>query len=164
MSVLGLCPKMNSRLVSIRHLHFGVTVKTSCSGYAKGLRFLNKVMIFILHPLSHYNSNTEFHAWFLLSLLDGLSIDFPYHFILSLIDVYRDTATRDMFIFPSAITRILCHFSVSYPESTHFSLMCAIDGMRLSFDQSGHGPRLQLLRLFPLLLHPLLLHWQVVWP
>ena len=78
------------------------------------------VMTFILHPLSHYNSITEPHAQFLLSLLKDISIAFPYYFILYLIDVYRDTATRDKLIFPSAITWILRHFSVSYPESTHF--------------------------------------------
>ena len=60
-------------------------------------------------------------------LIEDLSNDFPSHFILSLIDVYRDTITRDKLIFPSAITRILYHFFVSYPESTHFSVMCAID-------------------------------------
>ena len=32
---------------------------TPWSGFAKGLRFLNMVMTFILHPLSHYNSITE---------------------------------------------------------------------------------------------------------
>ena len=37
----------------------------------------------------------NFCARFLLSLLEYISIDFPSHFILSLIDVYRDTATRD---------------------------------------------------------------------
>ena len=77
---------------------------TLCSGFAKGSRFLNMVMTFVLYPLSHYNSITEPCARFLLSLLEGLSIDFPSHFILSLIDVYRDTATRDKLIFPSAIT------------------------------------------------------------
>ena len=85
------------------------------------------VMTFILHHLSYYNSITEPRAQFLLSLLKGLTIDFPSHFILSLIDVYRDKATCDKLIFPSAITQILCHFSVSYPVSTHFSIMCAID-------------------------------------
>ena len=85
------------------------------------------VMTFVLHPLSHYNSIIEPCARFLLPLLDGLSIDFPSHFILSLIDVYRDMATHDKLIFPSAITRILRHFSVSYPESTHFLMMSAID-------------------------------------
>ena len=35
--------------------------------------------------------------------------------------------TRVKLIFRSAITQILCHTSVSYPESTHFSVMCAID-------------------------------------
>ena len=85
------------------------------------------VMTFILYPLSHYNSITEPYAQFLLSLLEGLSIDFLSHFILSLIDVYKDTATRDKLIFPSAITWILRHFSVSYPASSHFSVMCAIN-------------------------------------
>ena len=85
------------------------------------------VMTFVLHPLSHYNFITEFHARFLLSLLEGLIIDFPSHFILSLIDVYRDTTTRDKLIFPLTVTWILHHFSISYLESTHFSVMCAID-------------------------------------
>ena len=35
--------------------------------------------------------------------------------------------TCDKLIFPLAIMRILCHFSISYSESTHFSTMCAID-------------------------------------
>ena len=83
---------------------------TPCSGFTKGSRFLNMVMTFILHPLSHYNSITEPYAWFLLSLLKGLTINFPSHFILSFIDVYRDTTTRDKLIFPLAITRILRHF------------------------------------------------------
>ena len=92
---------------------------TLYSGFAKGPRFLNMVMTFVLHPLSHYNFITEPRARFLLSLLEDLSIDFPSHFILSLIDVYRDTATRDKLIFLSAIMRILCNFSVSYLESHH---------------------------------------------
>ena len=85
------------------------------------------VMTFILHPLSHYNTITEPHARFLLSLIEDLSIDFPSHFILSLIDVYKDTMTCDKLIFPSAITRLLRHFSVFYPKSPHFLYMCAID-------------------------------------
>ena len=84
-------------------------------------------MTFVLYPLSHYNSTTEPRARFLLSLFERLTIDFPSYFILSLIDVYKDMATRDKLIFPSAITRILCHFSVSYLESPHFSVMCAIN-------------------------------------
>ena len=84
------------------------------------------VMTFVLHPLSHYNSITEPRAHFLLSLFEGLTIDFPFHFILSLIDVYKNTATRDKLIFPSAITRILRHAFVSYPESPHSTVMCAI--------------------------------------
>ena len=51
--------------------------KTPCLGFAKGPRFLNMVMAFVLHPLSHYNSITVPRARFLLSLLEGLTIDFP---------------------------------------------------------------------------------------
>ena len=72
-------------------------------------------MTFVLHPLSHYNSITEPRAQFLLSLLKHLTIDFPSHFILSIIDVYKDMATHNKLIFPSAITRILCHFFVPFP-------------------------------------------------
>ena len=85
------------------------------------------VMTFFLHPLSHYNSIIEPHARFLLSLLEGLIIDFPFYFIVSLIDVYKDSATHDKLIFPSTITRILYYASVSYLESTYFLVMCAID-------------------------------------
>ena len=73
------------------------------------------VMTFVLHPLSHYNSITEPRSCFLLSLIEDLTIDFPFHFILSLIDVYKDTGTCDKLIFPSGIMRIICHSSVSYP-------------------------------------------------
>ena len=69
------------------------------------------VMTFVLHPLSHYNSITT---------------DFPSHFILSFIDVYRDMATRDKLIFPFAIMRIICHSSVPYLEPAHFTVMGAI--------------------------------------
>ena len=88
---------------------------------------MNMVMTFVLHPLSHYSSIIEPHAQFLLSLLKHLTIDFPSHFILSIIDVHLDSTSRDKLIFPSTITRILCHFSVPFPSSDHFTVMCAID-------------------------------------
>ena len=100
---------------------------TPCRPFPKGLRFINMVMTFVLHPLSHYNSITKPRARFLLSLLEHLTIDFPSHFILSIIDVYLDSASRDKFIFPSAITRILRHFSIPFPLFDHFTFMCAID-------------------------------------
>ena len=84
------------------------------------------VMTFVL---SHYNSITKLSARFLLSFLEGLTIDFPSHFILSLIDVYKDTVTHDKLIFPSAIMRILRHASVYYLKSPHFSIMGAINGV-----------------------------------
>ena len=61
---------------------------TYCLAFAKGPWFLNMVMTFVLYPLSHYNSITESRACFLLSLLEHLTIDFPFHFIVSLIDVF----------------------------------------------------------------------------
>ena len=85
------------------------------------------VMTFTLTPLSHYNSITKPRACFLLSLLEDLSINFPSHFITSIIDVYQYTATCDKLIFPSAITQILRHFFVPFPVSPHFSVMGAID-------------------------------------
>ena len=100
---------------------------TSCTAFAKGPRFLNMVMTFVLHPLSHYNSITEPRTQFLLSLFKHLSIDFPSHFIISIIDVHRDSATHDKLIFPSAITRILRHFSIPFPLFDHFHIMGAIN-------------------------------------
>ena len=98
-----------------------------CRPFAKGPRFINMVMTFVLHPLSHYNSITEHYAWFLLSLLEHLTINFPSHFILSIINVHFDSASHDKLIFPFAITRILRHFFVPFPLSDHFTFMCAID-------------------------------------
>ena len=71
-------------------------------------------MTFFFNPLSHYNSITKPHAQFLLSLSEDLSIDFSSHFIIFIIDVYRDTMTHDKLIFPLAITWILRHFSIYF--------------------------------------------------
>ena len=106
---------------------WGDRQNTPYLAFAKSPRFLNMVMTFILHHLSHNNSITEPRARFLLSLLKDISIDFSSHFILSLIDVYRDMATRDKLIFPSVIMRLLCHFFVSFPESPYFMVMSTID-------------------------------------
>ena len=100
---------------------------TPCRLFVKGPRFMNMVMTFILHPFFHYNSITEPRARFLLSLIEHLTIDFPSHFIISIIDVHLDSASRDKLVFPSTITRILCHFSIPFPTSDHFTVMCAID-------------------------------------
>ena len=106
---------------------WGEHLFTPCRPFAKGHRFMSMVMTFVLHPLSHYNSITEPRAQFLLSLLEHLIIDFPSHFILSIIDIHLDSASCDKLIFPSATTRILRHFSVPFPSSDHFTFMCAID-------------------------------------
>ena len=84
-------------------------------------------MTFVLHPLSHYNSITEPRAQFLLSLLKHLTINFPFHFILSIINVHLDSTSRNKLIFPSTITRILCHFFVPFPSFDHFTIICVID-------------------------------------
>ena len=80
----------------------------------------------VLTSLSHYNSIIELRARFLLSLMEGFSIDFLSHSIASIIDVYRDTVTRDKLIFPSTIMRILMHFSTPIPLSPLFTIMGAI--------------------------------------
>jgi len=100
---------------------------TYCSAFAKDPQFLNMMMTFVLHPFSHYNSITESRARFLLSLLEHLMIDFRSHFILSIIDVHLDLASHDKLIFPSAIARILHHFSVPLPAFDPFTFMCATD-------------------------------------
>ena len=74
---------------------WGERLFTPCRPFAKGPRFMNMVMTFVLHPLSHYNSITEPRGRFLLSLFEHLTIDFPSHFILSIIDVHLDSASRD---------------------------------------------------------------------
>ena len=106
---------------------WGEHLFTPCRPFTKGPRFMNMVMTFVLHPLSHYNSITKPRARFLLSLLEHLAIDFPSHFILSIIDVHLDSASRDKLIFPFAITRILRHFSIPFPFSDHFIVTCATD-------------------------------------
>ena len=94
------------------------------------------VMTFTLHPLSHYKSITEPCARFLLALIEDHFIDFPSHFILSLIDVYRDTTTRDKLIFPSAIMRIICLFSVSISDSPLFTVMGAISAASVQLSEA----------------------------
>ena len=110
-----------------RPTFWGERLFTPCRPFAKGSRFMNMVMTFVLHPLSHYNSITEPRARFLLSFLEHLTIDFPSHFILSIIDVHLDLATRDKLIFPSSITRTLRHFFVPFPLTEHFTIICVID-------------------------------------
>ena len=86
--------------------------------------------------MSHQNSITKPRARFLLSLIEDLTKDFPSPFILSLIDVYRDTTTRDKLIFPSFITRIIRHSSNSYHESPHFTVMCAISAVTVRWSEA----------------------------
>ena len=38
---------------------WGERLFTQCQPFAKGSRFMNMVMTFVLHPLYHYNSITE---------------------------------------------------------------------------------------------------------
>ena len=128
MSILGLCPETSCCLTFMRHLPYRVVSKnTPCSGFAKGLWFLNMVITFTLTPLSHYNSITEPRAYFLLSLLEDLFIDFLSYFITFVLNVYQDTMTRDQLIFPSATTQIVCHFYILIPDSLYFTTMGAIN-------------------------------------
>ena len=99
------------------------------------------VITFVLYLLSHYNSIREPCARFLLSLLEHLTINFPSHFILSILDVYRDIASSDKLIFLSAIMRILHHFSVPFPAFDHFSYMCAIDATTIKRSEAQFWSR-----------------------
>ena len=116
---------------------------TYYSAFAKGPRFLNIVMTFVLYPLSQYNSIMESRAHFFLSLLEHLTIDFSSHFIVSLIDVFQDSASHDKLIFPSAITRILRHFSVLFLVSGPFTFMCAIDAATVKRSKAQFRSRQQ---------------------
>ena len=58
--------------------------------------------------------------------MEELAIDFPSHMKVSMTDCYRNTATRDKFIFPLAITRILSHVHVTIPLSSPFYVIGAI--------------------------------------
>ena len=67
---------------------WGGTLNFSITEFAKGPQILNLVMTFVLTPRFHYNTITEPRARFLISLMEGLSIDFPSHMIESIIDCY----------------------------------------------------------------------------
>ena len=95
---------------------WGDRQNTPCSGFAKCPRFLNMVMTFVLYPFFHYNSITKPRARFLLSPIKRYTIDFPSHFILSLIDVYKNMATCDKLIFHSVITWSQ-QYKITYYES-----------------------------------------------
>ena len=74
----------------------------------------------------------------MLSLLKHLTIDFPSHFILFILDVYRDMASRDNLIFPSALMRILLHFSIPFPIFDHFHVMYAIDATTVKWSECSY--------------------------
>ena len=102
---------------------WGGTLNFSTTEFTKGPRFLNMVMTFVLTSRSHYNTIIEPRAHFLLSLLEGLSINFSLHMIKSIIDCYHDMAIRDKLIFLLVIMRILTHMHITF----HFliSMSCA---------------------------------------
>ena len=143
-----VCPRLrtmsNDELLSLfceTPFSWGKHQNTSCSGFAKGPRFLNMVMTFVPHPLSHYNSITKPRARFLLSLIEDHSIDFSSHFILSLIGVYKDMAARNKLIFPLAIMRIIRHFSISIPNSHLFTIISAISMVSIQRSEAQLQPK-----------------------
>ena len=99
---------------------WGERLFTPCRPFAKGPRFMNMVMTFVLHPFSHYNSITKPRARFLLSLLEHLIIDFPSHFILSIMDVHLDSASRDKLIFLPLSRGFYAIFLFLFPRPTIF--------------------------------------------
>lgn len=81
------------------------------------------IMMFVLIPISHYNTITETYAWFLYCLLECLSTDFPSQLILSILDTDLDTVNHEKLVFPTTITHILTHFGVNFPSTGHFHVM-----------------------------------------
>ena len=73
--------------------------------------------------------------------MEGLTIDFPSHFITSILDVYLDTATLDKLIFPSALMRILQHFFVPIPLSPLFTIMGAISAGSIWQNEAQFRPK-----------------------
>ena len=106
-----------------RSTTWGEHLFTPSRPFAKGPRFVNMVMTFVLHPLSHYNFITKPHARFLLSFLEHLTIDFLSHFVLSIIDVHLDSTSHDKLIFPFCyhedFTPFFCFFSLFRPLYCH---------------------------------------------
>ena len=99
------------------------------------------VMTFTLTPLSHYNSITEPRARFLLSLLEDRSIDFPSHFITSILNMFQDTATCDELTFPSKATHILTHFHFPIHSSPYFTTMGAISAGSIRRSEAQLRPK-----------------------
>ena len=98
----------------------------STTKFAKGPQILNMVMTFVLILRSHYNIVNKPRAHSLPSLMEDLSINFPSHMIVSIIDCYQDITTRDKLIFPSTITRIFTYLHVTIPPFPLFHVMGAI--------------------------------------
>ena len=124
---------------------WGGTLNFSTTKFFKGPWFPNMVMTFVLTPWSHYNTISERHAGFLISLMEGFSIDFPSHMIKSIIDCYHNTFTCDKLIFPMAITRILTHLQITIPLTPYFYIMGAISkgSIRRSVAQLAAKPQVE---------------------
>ena len=73
--------------------------------------------------------------------MEGFPLDFPSHFITSILDVYLDTATHDKLIFPSVIMRILQHFSIPIPLSPLFTIMGAINAGSIWWSEAQLRPK-----------------------
>ena len=144
---------------------WGCKLNIPCSSFANYPRFLNMVMTFTLTPLSHYNSITKPRAHFLLSLMEDLFIDFPSHFITSILDVYQPLIISSSFLWLSCgsfNTLTFPFFPLLSSPPWVPSMLVLFNGARSSFNRSGHKWRWQILQLllFYLLLRllpPLLL-------
>ena len=71
------------------------------------------VMIFVLTLWLDYNTITEPHACFILSLVEDISIYFPLHVIASILDCYQDTALRDVVWFCFSFSHFMYHSLVT---------------------------------------------------
>ena len=128
---------------------------TPCKAFAKGPRFLNMVMTFVLHPLSHYNSITEPHTQFFLSL-QSTSLQIFLHISFFLLQMCIGIRLLVMSLFSFRLSRgfyaiFLFLFPLPTTSPLHVSLTTLpLNRARRSFDRGS--PIWQLLPL--LLLHP----------
>ena len=82
---------------------------TPCRPFAKGPRFINMIMTFVLHPLSHYNSIIEPRARFLLYLLLQMFIKMLCPVISSyFLPLSRGSYAIFLFIFPLPTISLSC--------------------------------------------------------
>ena len=135
---------------------------TPCSTFTKGPRFMNMVMTFILHPLSHYDSITEPLLNFCFPFL-SISLQIFLHILFFLLQMCIRIRRP---VISSSSLQLSCRFYAIFlfilPHPTTSPLCVPLTTLPLNrarhnFDQGGQVQQLiPLLLLHPYMLPPLL--------